>query len=188
MLALRNFQSDLSLPVTDLFKGLQALYDQSYEISIKIRRLAQDLRPPILDALGLKQSIQIHCNKFTERTQLPVTLEIDPDLPLLPDVYNITIYRVLQEALTNVAKHAQASGVWVELNLEDGFIYLTIQDNGRGLGSNDNQSSGIGLTGMHERLSLVGGKLLLRSASEGGTIVTVSLPIKTKMLAGEKAK
>lgn len=188
MLALRNFQSDLSLPVTELFEGLQALYDQSYEISIKIRRLAQDLRPPILDALGLKQSIQTYCNKFTERTQLLVTLEIEPELPILPDIYNITIYRVVQEALTNVAKHAQADRVWVELEQEEGFIHLTIQDNGRGINTNGNHTSGIGLTGMHERLSLVGGTLLIRSASEGGTIITASLPVKTKIPTGGKAK
>jgi len=188
MLALRNFQSDLSLPVTELFQGLQSLYDQSYEISIKIRRLAQDLRPPILDALGLKQSIQTYCNKFTERTQLPVTLEIESELPIFPDVYNITIYRVVQEALTNVTKHAEASHVWVELALEDNFIHLTIQDNGRGINTDGNHTNGIGLTGMNERLSLVGGKLLLRSALEGGTIITASLPMKTKVFTGGQAK
>lgn len=188
MLALRNFQNDLSLPVTELFEGLQALYDQSYEISIKIRRLAQDLRPPILDALGLKQSIQTYCNKFTERTQLPVTLEIEPVLPALPDIYNITIYRILQEALTNVTKHAKASRVWVELGVDDDFIYLTIQDNGLGLNSNGNHTNGIGLTGMKERIALVGGKFLLRSALEGGTIITASLPVKKETSHGGKAK
>jgi len=179
MIALRNFQSDLSLPVTELFVGLQALYDQTYEVAIKIRRLAQDLRPPILDALGLKQAIQTYCNKFTERTQLPVTLEIEPTLPTLSDVYNVTLYRVLQEALTNISKHAQASQVWVDLSVDDDSIHLTIQDNGRGLKEADNHTNGIGLTGMNERLSLVGGKFMLRSTSEGGTILTALLPMRT---------
>jgi signal transduction histidine kinase len=180
MLALRNFQDDLSLPVAELFAGLQALYEQSHEIAIKIRRLAQDLRPPILEALGLKQSMQTYCSKFTEHTQLPVVVEIDPDLPALPDIYNVTLYRVLQEALTNVAKHAQASRTWVELSVDDNSINLVIQDNGLGLHSKDNPTGGIGLKGMHERLSLVGGKLLLRSAKEGGTILTATLPMKTE--------
>jgi signal transduction histidine kinase len=179
MLALRNFQSDLSLPVTELFAGLQALYDQSYEIAIKIRRLAQDLRPPILDALGLKQAMQTYCGKFTERTQLPVLLEMEPDLPVFPDIYNVTLYRVLQEALTNVTKHAQASRVWVELSIDDNSINLIIQDNGLGIHSRGNHTNGLGLTGMNERLSLVGGKLLLRSVMEGGTILTASLPMRT---------
>jgi signal transduction histidine kinase len=182
MLALRNFQSDLSVPVTELFEGLQALYDQSYEIAIKIRRLAQDLRPPILDALGLNQAMQTYCSKFTERTQLPVVLEIDPNLPVLPDVYNVTFYRVLQEALTNVVKHAQASRVWVEMSVEDDLVNLIVQDNGQGLHSEGNPAHGIGLTGMHERLSLVGGRLVLRSALEGGTILTASIPMKAKTM------
>ena len=179
MLALRNFQNDLSLPVTELFAGLQALYDQSHEIAIKIRRLAQDLRPPILDALGLRQAVQTYCGKFTERTQLPVIVEIERDLPALSDVYNVTLYRVLQEALTNVAKHAQASRVWVDLSVDEDSINLVIQDNGHGRSPRDNHTNGIGLTGMNERLSLVGGKLLLRSALEGGTILTASLPMRT---------
>lgn len=186
MLALRNFQDDLSLPVAELFAGLQALYDQSYDIAIKIRRLAQDLRPPILEALGLKQAMQTYCSKFTERTQLPVVFEIDPDLPALPDIYNVTLYRVLQEALTNVAKHAQASRVWVELSVDDNSINLVIQDNGLGLHSKGNSTGGIGLTGMQERLSLVGGELLLRSALEGGTILTAALPLKKEISHGGK--
>jgi len=184
MLALRNFQSDLSLPVTELFQGLQALYDQSYEIAIKIRRLAQDLRPPILDALGLKQAIQTYCSKFEERTKLPINLEIEPTLPTLPDIYNVIFYRVLQEALNNIAKHAHANRIWVELYLDENFIHLTVQDNGQGLNKNENHTNGIGLTGMNERLSLVGGKLLLRSALEGGTILTASLPKKTEKKQG----
>ncbi|MEP6894485.1 MAG: response regulator [Chloroflexota bacterium] len=186
MLALRNFQSDLSLPVTELFEGLQALYDQSYEIAIKIRRLAQDLRPPILDTLGLKQAIETYCSKFSERTQLPIILEVEPDLPTLPDVYNVTLYRVLQEALTNVAKHAEANRIWVELGLDDNSIHLIIQDNGHGLEQSGDHTNGIGLTGMNERLSLVGGKLLLRSALEGGTILTASVPVKAETPQGRK--
>ncbi len=181
MIALRNFQSDLSLPVTELFEGLQALYDQAYEVAVKIRRLAQDLRPPILDALGLQQAIQTYCSKFTERTHLPVTLEIEPNLPPLPDVYNVTLYRVLQEALTNISKHAQANRVWVDLSLDGNSIYLTIQDNGCGLPEQENPTNGIGLTGMNERLSLVGGKLVVRSTPESGTILTALLPMHTNV-------
>ena len=98
-----------------MFERLQSLYDQSYEIFVKIRRLAHDLRPPVLDALGLKVAMQTYCTEFTRRTHLPVIFEADASLPQLPDTYNITLYRTLQEALTNVVKHAQASQVWVEL-------------------------------------------------------------------------
>lgn len=178
LLAIRNLQSDLSIPVVTLFENLENLYQQSYEIFVKIRRLAHDLRPPVLDTLGLKRSLETYCHEFTNRTHLPITLEIDPVLPEFIDVYNIILYRVLQESLTNIAKHAQASRVWVELNVEDNSINLTVQDNGRGL--QHAESKGIGITGMQERLSLVGGKFLLHSPSEGGTILSASLPMKTQ--------
>src|SRR5512143_394902 len=118
LLALRNLQEDLSIPVETMFERLQSLYEQSYEISVKIRRLARDLRPPVLDALGLKVAMQTYCAEFTRRTHLPVLFEADTDtsLPELPDAYNITLYRALQEALTNVVKHAHASQVWVDLS------------------------------------------------------------------------
>ena len=178
LLAIRNLQSDLSIPVVTLFENLENLYQQSYEIFVKIRRLAHDLRPPVLDTLGLKRSLETYCHEFTNRTHLPITLEIDPVLPEFIDVYNVILYRVLQESLTNIAKHAQASRVWVELNVEDNSINLTVQDNGHGLQHAENK--GIGITGMQERLSLVGGKFLLHSPSEGGTILSASLPMKTQ--------
>jgi signal transduction histidine kinase len=180
MLSLRNVQNDLTEPGSALFESLQAFYDQSYEIFVKIRRLAQDLRPPVLDTLGLQLALQTYCKEFTNRTHLPVSLEIDPSLPEFPDVYNVIFYRVLQEALTNVAKHAQGNRIWVELSMEDGdSINLTIQDNGLGLHSNRNPTEGIGIKGMQERLSLVGGKLMVRSPLEGGTILSASLPLRS---------
>ena len=177
LLAIRNLQSDLSIPVVKLFESLENLHQQSYEIFVKIRRLAHDLRPPVLDTLGLKLSLETYCREFTNRTQLPITLEIDASLPELIDAYNVILYRVLQEALTNIAKHAQASRVWVELNVEEDTVNLIVQDNGRGLQPGENK--GIGITGMQERLSLVGGRLHLHSPSEGGTILSASLPVKT---------
>ena len=177
LLAIRNLQSDLSIPAVELFERLENLHQQAYEIFVKIRRLAHDLRPPVLDTLGLKLSLETYCREFTNRTHLPIMLEIDSELPELIDPYNVILYRVLQEALTNIAKHAQASRVWVELNVEEDTVHLIVQDNGRGLQSPENK--GIGITGMEERLSLVGGKLRLYSPAEGGTILSASLPIRT---------
>jgi len=177
MLALRNLQDDLSLPVESLFERMQALYDQSYEIAVKVRRLAHDLRPPVLDALGLKVAMKTYCAEFTRRTHLPVNFEIDPSLPALPDIYNITLYRFLQEALTNIIKHAQASQAWVDLTVEDRTITLTIQDNGRGIIEEKLQSNGIGLSGLRERLTIAGGKLNISSSLNNGTILSAQLSI-----------
>ena len=177
LLALRNLQEDLSIPVEVMFERLQALHDQSYEIFVKIRRLARDLRPPVLDALGLKVSMQTYCTEFTRRTHLPVVFEVDESLPELPDAYNITIYRALQEALTNIVKHAQASQVWVDLSRENNMVNLTVQDNGIGFGEEKSGSDGIGLAGLRERITIVGGTLTLSSTPKHGTILSAQLPL-----------
>jgi signal transduction histidine kinase len=186
LLALRNLQEDLSLPVEVMFERLQALYDQSYEIFVKIRRLARDLRPPVLDALGLKVAMQTYCTEFTRRTHLPVIFEADTSLPELPDVYNTTLYRALQEALTNVVKHAQASQVWVDLSVEDDMVNLTVQDNGIGLSEGKSESNGIGLAGLRERITIAGGTLNVSSTPKRGTVLSAQFPLSNNRLEGSK--
>jgi signal transduction histidine kinase len=88
----------------------------------------------------------------------------------------ITLYRFLQEALTNVTRHAQASKIWVELSVEENWISLTVQDNGVGF-DHTAKAKGIGITGLEERLTLVGGTLLLNSTAERGTIISARLPL-----------
>ena len=95
--------------------------------------------------------MQTYCTEITRRTHLPVIFEAEDGLPEFPDAYNITLYRTLQEALTNVIKHAHASQVWVELSMDDDQVTLTIQDNGIGFGSEQSGSNGIGLAGLRER-------------------------------------
>jgi len=185
LLALRNLQEDLSLPVESMFERLQALHDQSYEILVKIRRLARDLRPPVLDALGLKVAMQTYCTEFTRRTHLPVIFEAETSLPPFPDIYNITFYRILQEALTNIVKHSRASQVWVDLSLEDDKINLTVQDNGIGFSEEKTQSDGIGLTGLLERITIAGGTLNINSTPRHGTILSAQFPISNHINAEE---
>lgn len=182
LLALRNLQEDLSIPVEIMFERLQSLYEQSYEIFIKIRRLARDLRPPVLDALGLKVAMQTYCTEFTRRTHLPVIFEseVDTFLPELPDMYNITLYRALQEALTNVVKHAQASQVWVDLSVEEDTVNLTVQDNGIGFSEDIPESNGIGLAGLRERITIAGGTLNISSTPKHGTILSAQFPFSEK--------
>lgn len=177
MLALRNIQNDLIQPQAALSEKLQALHDQATEISVKIRTLAQDLRPPALDALGLTAALETYCSDLTRRTQMPVNFESDPSIPILPEVYNITLYRVLQEALTNVIKHANATQAWVDLSVDDGWVVLVVQDNGSGLAGGKTRAKGIGLKGMNERLTLAGGRLIVNSNPSKGTILTAQLPL-----------
>lgn len=179
LLALRNLQEDLTIPVETMFERLQALYEQSYEVSVKIRRLARDLRPPVLDALGLEVAMQTYCAEFTRRTQLPVIFEADASLPEFPDIYNITLYRALQEALTNIVKHAHASQSWVELSVEENTVNLTVQDNGIGFSEEEPKSNGIGLAGLRERITIAGGTLNISSTPRHGTVLTAQFPLVT---------
>jgi len=172
LISLRNLQDDLSMPRETLFERLQALHDQSTEIFLKIRRLAQDLRPPILDALGLRISMQTYCAEFTRRTHLPINFDMDESLPPLLDIYNITIYRLLQEALNNITKHAKASHIWVDLSIEEEIITLTIQDNGQGFETEGQRFTGMGLSNMRERVTIAGGKFSLSSSHNHGTILS----------------
>ena len=187
MISLRNLQDDLTIPQEVLFERLQALQDQSYEIFVKIRRLAQDLRPPVLDALGLKVSMQTYCAEFARRTHLPVTFDVDESIPSLPDIYNIALYRILQEALNNIIKHAKAGHVWVDLSLEDDIITLTVQDNGQGFETEERQSDGIGLSSMRERVVIAGGKFNISSTHKRGTILSAQFPLPTNQQALEKS-
>lgn len=180
LMDIRNMQRDLPLPQEVLTERLEKLHRQANELFAKIRMLAHDLRPPILDTLDFKQVLQTYCAEYSHRTHLPIHLEIDPDLPKLSDVHHAVLYRVLQESLTNVAKHAQASRIWVDLSAEDGTVNLTVQDNGRGL-PEGTQMHGIGITGMKERLALAGGTLTVRSASNGGVILSASIPLKAAL-------
>jgi signal transduction histidine kinase len=177
MISLRNLQNDLAIPPEILYERLQALYDQTFDIFIKIRGIAQDLRPPVLDALGLKVSMHTYCTEFTRRTHLPITFEVDESLPPLPDIYNITLYRVLQEALSNIVKHANASLVWVDLSMDDNNITLTVQDNGHGFNTGKLHSHGMGLSNMRERVTIAGGKFTISSVARRGTILTAQFQL-----------
>jgi signal transduction histidine kinase len=185
MLALRHLQSDLTLPVETMYDQLQSLYNQAFEIIGKIHTLAHNLRPPVLDALGLQVAMKTYCTEFTRRTRLPVIFEVDDNIPMLPDIYNITLYRVLQETLTNIIKHAEASHIWADLTVDDNTINLTVQDDGHGFVQGNIQSNGIGLMGLHERMTLAGGKLNITSSQARGTIVLAQFPLPEVLPAKE---
>jgi signal transduction histidine kinase len=152
---------------------------------VRIRNLARDLRPPVLDTLGLKVAMQTYCAEFTRRTHLPVIFEADTTLPQFSDIYNITLYRVLQEALTNIVKHAHASQVWVDLSVEEETVNLTVQDNGTGFVGKNPPSNGIGLTGLHERITIAGGTLTINSTPKRGTILSAQFPLSNQTGANE---
>ena len=182
MLRLQNLRAEIPIQDEQINKELDGLIADTSQTIGKMRQLAQDIRPTMLDTLGLKTTLQNHCREYSIRTGLPVTLEIDERLPELSDIYSITLYRLLQETLTNVIKHSKANHVWVELTMDEQEIILTVQDNGQGFIKDQTTiAKGIGMTGLNERLVLVGCKLLVTSARGKGTIISAHLPIETQV-------
>lgn len=144
-----------------------------------IRLLAQDLRPPVLDTLDFATILRGYCRDFARRTQIQTSYEGD-NLPALPDSLKTFLYRFLQETLTNVAKHADASEVQVELQCGTDEVSLMVADDGLGFLPDRafglNAASGIGLVGIRERLSLLGGWLEIQSAPGEGSRLTAHIP------------
>jgi signal transduction histidine kinase len=140
-----------------------------------IRRLVYDLRPPALDDLGLVEALRRLAERYgSEGRKLRVSVEAPEDLPNLPAAVEVAVYRVTQEALTNVARHARARTCVVRLVLNED-VALEIVDDGVGIPAQ--RSAGVGLSSMHERASELGGSCVLQSVPKGGTQVLVRLPL-----------
>ena len=140
-----------------------------------IRRLVYDLRPPALDDLGLVEALRRLAERYGSKDEpLSVLVEAPEDLPDLPAAVEVAVYRITQEALTNVVRHARAQTCVVRLAVNDD-VALEIVDDGIGIPAE--RSAGVGLSSMHERASELGGSCTVEAVSEGGTRVLVLLPL-----------
>jgi PAS domain S-box-containing protein len=150
-----------------------------------VRRLASELRPVALE-LGLVQGLEWQALQFENRTGIPVQLECVVEEVHLENGQATAVFRILQEALTNIQRHAQATHVTITCWEESGRFILTIKDNGRGITERDKSDhQSLGLLGMRERAHLVGGELNIENAEGEGTKITVQVPILAKVLNRE---
>jgi signal transduction histidine kinase len=142
-----------------------------------VHDIAVDLRPSVLDRLGLGPALDEEVQRFQARTGLATTVRLpDHELALAPDLAT-TLFRIFQECLTNVARHACATQVEAVLTAEDGWVTLRVRDNGRGMPEAErDHPAGLGILGMHERAALMGGEVCVTGAPGHGTLVTVRLP------------
>lgn len=153
-------------------KALLAHVDETIDA---VRRIASELRPPLLDDLGLAAGLEWAAERFTDRTRIRCDVELDETAGGAEA--SSAVYAIVQEALTNVARHAQAAHVAVRLRHVGEAVVLTIHDDGRGFAANPaQQSSSLGLLGMRERAAALGGELQVQSAPGQGTVVTVRFP------------
>jgi signal transduction histidine kinase len=141
------------------------------------RRISADLRPLVLDDLGLAAAADWLVQNFTNRTGIPCELALGGGFEDLPDPHATTIFRVLQESLTNIAKHAEARHVEVALTNEHDNLTLSVSDDGRGFNPiAPRKPASFGILGLRERAALLGGEVSIDSAPGRGTIVEMRLP------------
>ena len=189
----RDLHDEVNQSLTGLLLRLEALRDQApYELEREIDdtkalanqamqellTLARQLRPTALDDLGLKAALAGNVSELDRRSPLDVSFTSDASTysDLSADA-QLVVYRVAQEALSNAAQHAEAQTVKVDLFRKDGFVELTIEDDGRGF-TFDQASRGLGMGGMRERALLVGGDLRIESRPGVGTRVRLRVPIE----------
>ncbi len=166
-------------------KGLRKKIIRTQQIVEKsvniVHRFARDLRPALLDDLGLIPAIQSYIKDFSQRTQIKVNFKAMPEVEKLNFIKRTVLYRVAQASLTNVAQHAKASVVKLTLQKKSKTIYMAVQDNGKSFKVDRvlfaKKINRLGLLGMRERVEMVGGRFAVESKKGFGTTIKAEIPI-----------
>ena len=158
--------------------GVASLRELVVSTLQNVRRLAVELRPSALDDFGLTPALERLVDTYRQRASVPVHLEIQLGDERLPSEVETTLYRMVQEALTNVAKHADASGVSILLTRRPSSVVLVVEDDGGGFDLGGIRDGGLGLSGMQERVALIGGRLRVESAPGKGTTLAAEVPLR----------
>ena len=186
-LDLLNGEVGHSPPAKELVVEIKSMVTQA---CTDVQDLVWKLRPAMLDDLGLADAVRGLVANFARSIQLEITLDLNENLPVLSPAVETALYRIVQEALSNVVQHAHATQATVRFEIADGLLHLTVADNGRGLnlavpsspapGKTDDTAAGrrgIGLWSMKERAEEVGGTFSLRSTPDQGVILLVTVPM-----------
>ena len=153
---------------------LASLKAQAQEAITDVRRLVYDLRPPTLDDLGLVGALKQSAARY-ENGRLQFTIDVPEPLPALSAAMEMAVYRITQEAMTNIVRHAQATQATIRLTCLNQYLVVTIYDNGQGL--SPEHQSGVGLQSMRERAAELNGRCIIESNPEGGTRVEAQVPL-----------
>jgi two-component system, NarL family, sensor histidine kinase DevS len=156
----------------------QALRPQIVDTLQNVRRLAVELRPSALDDFGLVPALERLGESFAEGSGIHVDVQATTGETRLPPEVETALYRIVQEALTNVAKHAEATHVSIVVSRRDGGVTAIVEDDGKGFGASGGRDDGLGLVGMKERVGLLGGRLAVESTEHAGTTIVVEVPLR----------
>src|SRR6202790_329353 len=176
-LALADVARELPKPQKEQVGRIEELLNQ---VEKQLRRYSHELRPTVLDDLGWIPAIRFLAEGVSKRANLPIQVKTKV-AGRLPSPVEIALYRVVQEALTNVTKHARASGVKIQVHRKGRELCCSIEDNGGGFDvralQSDRQHVGLGLSGMRERVTAIGGTLSITSVVGSGTKLLINVPI-----------
>jgi PAS domain S-box-containing protein len=162
-------------PVDESIKEMLTMVDDTI---VSVRRIAKELRPGVLDDLGLEAAIEWQAREFEERTKVKTVLNSELNNQNFSKEINTAVFRIFQESLTNITRHSQATKVNVKLCIQSNYLVLQVTDNGIGISDErKNNHSSLGLLGMNERATYLSGTFTIEKMHEGGTGVTVKIPI-----------
>ncbi len=189
----RELHDETGQALTSILLGLRAVEEASTADEAKsaaaslrelvlatlqdVRRLAVELRPKALDDFGLVPALERLTSTFAEQTGIDVDFQALLPSARLPAEVETTLYRIVQEALTNVVKHARANRVSVLVTRKDASVTVVIEDDGNGFDPASTRDGGLGLLGMRERVALVGGRIEIESSVESGTALVAEVPV-----------
>jgi signal transduction histidine kinase len=186
----RELHDETGQALTSILLGLKALEESVEEGAVgelrqlvvdtlqDVRRLAVELRPPVLDDFGLDAALERLTTAFGEQTGMPVQFESNVGDVRLPEDVETALYRIVQEALTNVVKHAQARNVSVVLRRTAESAVAIVEDDGQGFDPRSTRPDGFGVEGMRERVALLDGRLRVESRAAGGTTIAAEVPLR----------
>jgi signal transduction histidine kinase len=141
-----------------------------------VRNLALGLRPSMLDDFGLQAALEWHVRDFMRRYAIDVELRMEGEFDTLPEKYRTCVYRIVQEAMTNCARHAQAKAIRVGSTTDGGQLRIWVTDDGRGLNPRQHPA-GLGLRGIEERVKELQGNMTIDQEPSGGTTISVTIPL-----------
>jgi signal transduction histidine kinase len=170
---IEEFRNESGPDFTDHIRQAKKLCEETLRT---VRNMSAGLRPSVLDELGLAPALQWQAREFTKRSGVPVDMRLDGELGSLPDSHRTCIFRVVQEALTNCARHAGPKSIRVSLHGGPETLSLTVEDDGVGFDVERVRGRGIGLLGIEERVRELGGSVQLRSQPSRGTLLCCEIP------------
>ena len=176
--AAKNIDGNPARKPDDTVSELKRITSYIDDIINKVRKIATELRPDILDKLGLTEAIEWHSGEFEKRTGIKCRTKLCEDEIILNPEKSISVFRIFQETLTNTARHSGATEVLIEMSVMNGWMILSIKDNGRGITPAEiEKGTSLGILGMKERVLILGGIWVIKGEENNGTTVQIKVPL-----------